>query len=141
MKYRLLFASLCLGAVVSCQVSTKKQQTSENPAETIPSAKLYIPRRVNLGDFDANNIKKSATLELRNIGDDTLYILAVRPDCDCVEVATVDSVVAPGAATSVHASLDMSDYLLGDTVVKQFVITSNSANERHVRVSLVGVLK
>jgi len=138
-----VYILLSVVALSGCQKQQRVNAESADttPVDTSPKAILHVPLRVDMGDFDYEHLKKSVTLQLSNHGNDSLYIINAYPECDCVEVELADSVIAPLSNTHMDVSLNLEGYLPGDTIVKKIVICSNNADERYVRVALVGILK
>ena len=124
-------------SVCSCGNSSKAadQQVKETP--DAPFARLQVPLKVDMGDFDSNTQPKTVTLEVANTGTDTLYILGVMPDCECTTAAIADSVIAPMQKTTLTATLDLRDFLAGD-VDKAIAIASNNIDGKFTRLRLVG---
>lgn len=133
---------LTTAALVGCKQKPKNvfEKGTLSDGSVIPEkyARLEVPTEVDLGVFDLDHIVKSQIVKFRNTGNDTLYVLAAMPECDCTEVELLDSAIAPQAMGRVRASLNLNDYP-ADTIRKDFGIISNNYGERVVRVTLVGV--
>jgi hypothetical protein len=71
--------------------------------------KLVVdPTIADLGDVSQGDVR-DVTFELRNEGDGTLTIKAVRPTCGCT-VVDYDKEIAPGAVGKVDAKLDTAGF-------------------------------
>ena len=108
------------------------------PVSHCPYAELRVPQTVDLGIFQGEDMKHSVTIALTNLGNDTLVILKVLPDCDCVEVERYDSLVAPGQHGCLTTSLNLTDYP-ADTIYKELGILSNSRSGNVTRITLFGL--
>lgn len=130
-------------ALAACQQSGSKNTAVEEPAAeqrpARPYAELYVPTNVDMGVFEGDELVKSVTLQLSNYGTDTLYVLGVEPECDCVKIIDYSPKVAPNVNAHLTVQLDVSEY--ADTVRKVFGIISNDRLERVKRVTLFGVRK
>ena len=141
MKLIYLTITTCIAwMTISCE-GQRPRQSNEVVNGERPMARISIPECVDMGTFPSDVAEKNVTLELRNVGDDTLFVYSILPDCNCVTVSIKDSILPPYDATTVQASLNLESYFKGDTIAKQFVITSNSVDERHKRVTLIGILE
>ena len=146
MKIR--YSVLCLAAFLvflSCQNNQKKEETParlrvSGSGVQRPYAQISVPLEVDMGTFQGNEMKKTVDIQVENVGDGPLQIGYLSSECDCTTVSVVDSVVAPGAATLLHATLDLSGYP-ADTIRKQFSIISNSLKDRVVTITLKGEVK
>lgn len=144
MKIRFLLV-ICgiVAAIVSCQQtgnnSSAEQDIVTEQRPTGPYAEVNVPLKVDMGTFEGDELVKTATLQLGNIGTDTLYVLGVEPECDCVQILDYTSKVAPHVNGHVTVQFDVSEY--SDTVRKVFGIISNDRLERVKRVTLFGVRK
>lgn len=146
MKIRYSF--LCLAAFfvfLSCQDNQRKDEASvrlkgSESVDTLPHAQISVPLEVDMGTFQGSEMEKTVDIKVENVGGEPLYIDYLSPECDCTAVSVVDSVVAPGAATLVHATLDLSGYP-ADTIRKRFSIISNSRKDHVVTITLKGEVK
>lgn len=145
---KICYCLLCLVAA-SVLVSCKDKQESvtrvskvfkEDTIPARPHAKIMVPKEVDMGVFQGNEMIKTIDVKVENAGEDTLYINYLSPECDCTEVSVVDSAVAPGAATVLHAKLDLSGYP-ADTISKRFSIISNSLKDHVATITLKGEVK
>lgn len=134
----LLLTSLLVGCKQSPKNVFEKGSLSDGSHLPDKYAQLEAPTEVDLGIFDADHLIKSQTIEFRNTGNDTLFVLAAMPECECTEVELLDSAIAPHALGRIRASLNLEGYP-ADTIRKDFGIISNNYGERVVRVTLVGV--
>ena len=144
MKIRfLLFICGIVAAIVSCQQTGNKSSAEQDAVTeqrpTVPYAEVNIPQNVDMGIFEGDELVKSVTLQMSNLGTDTLYVLGVEPECDCVQILDYSSKVAPNVNGHVTVQLDVSEY--SDTVRKVFGIISNDRLERVKRVTVFGVRK
>lgn len=147
MKIR--YCLLCMVAVLlftSCkekQEPTTRLKGVENAEAVIaarPHPQIVVPTEVDMGTFQGDEMKKEVDIKVENTGNDSLYINHLSPECDCTDVSIVDSVIAPGAATLVHATLDLSGYP-ADTIRKRFSIISNSLKDHVATITLKGEVK
>lgn len=63
-----------------------------------------------------------------NTGTDTLYLLNIISDCDCVQTAMSDSVFAPRQSGYVTMSVNLEGYIPSD-ITKRAVVISNAKNK------------
>ena len=144
-RYSLLLLMVLL-AIVSCKNKSEAPATLkgvENAEEIIaarPHAQISIPAEVDMGIFQGSEMKKTVDIQVENIGNTPLYINYLSPECNCTEVSVKDSVVAPGATTQIHATLDLSGYP-ADTIRKNFSVISNSQKKHVATVVLKGEVK
>lgn len=111
-----------------------------NSTEQLPYAELKMPAKVDMGVFEGDQLKKSTTILIQNIGNDTLYIRGAKAECDCTELHLNDSVVAPYRSTSIDVTLDLSEYP-NDTIYKTFGVLSNSRTGNVIRCDVFGLRK
>lgn len=111
-----------------------------NSTEQLPYAELKMPAKVDMGVFEGDQLKKSTTILIQNIGNDTLYIHGAQVECDCTELHLNDSVVAPYMSTSIDVTLDLSEYP-NDTIYKTFGVLSNSRTGNVIRCDVFGLRK
>ena len=144
-RYSLLCV-MVLCVLVSCkdkQEPTARLKGVENAEEVLasrPHAQISVSKEVDMGTFQGNEMEKTVDIKVENVGNEPLYIHHLTPECDCTVVSVADSVVAPGAATLVHATLDLSGYP-ADTIRKRFSIISSSQKDHVATVILKGEVK
>ena len=134
----LLSAGLLAGCQKAAKAPAEEAAAAEEQVPTAPYAELIVPERVDMGVFEGDNLKKTTTLQLSNVGTDTLFILSVIPDCDCTGVVYVDSVVAPQSRGRLELSLDLSGYP-ADTIYKDVGILSNNRKGRSQKITVFGL--
>lgn len=93
-----------------------------------------------MGTFQGAEMKKTVDIKVENVGNESLQIIHLSPECDCTTVSVSDSVIPPGSMTLVHATLDLSGYPT-DTIRKRFSILSNSQKDHVATVTLKGEVK
>lgn len=110
---------------------------SSDSAPVAKLAKLEAPEMVDMGVFDKQHPAKTADVEISNIGEDTLYVRSVVPDCDCTKVLSVDSFIAPQAKGKIVVKVDLTKYP-ADTIYNIIHVLSNDPERRVFDVSLIG---
>ena len=137
----ILFSGILL--LSGCHQPKNSQTTVTVTAEESPSepyAKLVVSPTIDLGIFEGDDMKKTATLLLTNMGTDTLHILSVQPECDCTTLQVLDSAIAPHSNGRIEATLDLTGYP-NDTIYKEVAIISNDYQEHVKRFNLKGLVK
>ena len=142
-KYLLFLLPL----IVCCKQANKQTDAAEQvvdqtaqPTTESPKAVMRVPLSVDMGEYFAGTEPKTEKLLLENVGNDTLRIFKIMPDCDCTEASVSDTIIAPGQSTSLFVSLDLSEFVPAE-IEKQFVIFSNNDENQYVRVTLKGIRK
>lgn len=120
--------------------SNGNQSIAEEQVPVRPYAELQMPDNVDMGVFEGDHTVRSITLQMANIGTDTLYVLGVQPECECTTIADLDSIVPPHVNGHVTVQLDLTDYPT-DTIWKSFSIISNDRNGQVKTVTVFGVRK
>jgi hypothetical protein len=136
-------AILVAAAFIGCSKTGKTQADSAEQAEeipTVPYAKLQVYDPIDLGVFEGEHLQREVTMQLANVGNDTLRITAALPDCNCMEILRVDSTILPGGKGALVLSLDLSGYPK-DTIYQELGIMSNSYKERARKITVFGIRK
>lgn len=137
----ILFSAIIL--LSGCQQSKSSQPSVTVTAEEPPSehyAKLVVSPTIDLGVFEGDNMRKTATLLLTNMGTDTLHILGAQPECDCTTLQVLDSTISPHSNGRLEVTLDLTGYP-NDTIYKEVAIISNDIQEHVKRFNLKGLVK
>ena len=98
-----------------------------------PKAVLVEPRQQDLGEVEPDKVQH-LTYTLRNDGDAPLLIAALEPVCYCTTVKADANEIAPGATTSLHVTIDPSDFV--GNITKGFEMTTNDPQESKVMVEV-----
>ncbi len=145
MKYNKVTTVLLLSALMmfGCKRSPVKENQNfyvTDSTALAPCGELSVPASVDMGVFVGDSLKKETVFKYRNVGNDTLYISSVLPECDCTEILDFEAKLAPGEVGAVKVSLDLSGYPC-DTIRKDVGILSSDRHDRVKRVTLLGLRK
>ena len=101
-------------------------------------AKIELPKgaTVDLGDAYEGS-KANGTVEVKNIGTDTLFITEVKAQCGCTAamMSDQDKKIAPKAIGKLSLAFDTHNYG-GQKVTKQVYVSSNDTANPKVTVTL-----
>lgn len=83
----------------------------------------------------------SARFEIKNIGDDTLDIIKIRPSCDCMTCETPKTWLAPGEKMTATVTFDSSSKSIGFHALRLLVKNTDPSNPSIVIPVLASVEK
>jgi hypothetical protein len=88
--------------------------------------------------FEEKNIKINAYFTLKNIGDETIKIIEVKPGCGCT-VVKYDPVIQPGKSSRIKATVHIVGY--SGPITKGIIVRSNAGNEPVIRLAIKATIK
>ncbi len=108
----------------------------------IPGPKIRFDTRI----FDAGFIMEgkgdrfNARFGIENSGDSVLRLHKVRPNCGCVKITRVDTLVRPGKTGVIESVMHVGGFR-GGTVTKLILVASNAENEPMARLVFKGKIQ
>lgn len=102
-----------------------------------PKLSLEKPE-INLGPM-YGGMKKLGTIVLKNIGNDTLRILSVVPQCGCTTIKQPKAFLLPNESDAVEVEFNASGYR--GKVEKYINITTNDITSQNIAVKLITEVK
>ena len=84
-------------------------------------------------------VKKTGTITLKNIGNDTLRIISVQPGCGCTAIKQPKAFLLPGESDIVELEFNSAGYR--GKVEKHLSINTNDPTSRYVDVKILAEIK
>lgn len=104
-----------------------------------PQPKLSIDKsEVDLGSMYGGE-KKKGKIILKNIGNDTLHIFSVQPQCGCTTVKRPKEILLPGQSDDMELEFSSAGYR--GKVEKHININTNDPASQYISIKLIAEIK